>query len=1586
VLLRARDSVSQVAQKVVRSLDDVTKAQKRSTDEASRATAPMREQISELQRLVEAHTREKKALEDSSKALRSTATARRQEATAARSRLEELQRQARVERAIATEREKRDIEEVRRIRLQIAERNASGEERTKQFNQETRELREQAALLEALNRENAAANQRRAAELGVQIAQIQDNARERARAATTAEQAARAEERAFDRSSSSVDRHNKTLSRAQDELARTEGSFGRAERSSGPFTRALERMGVSTTNARAGLKGLNAEFQGFQLALIIKYAQSLISALVALGAQFIAVAAAAGQAAIGIGAALSAGAAQAVPVVGVLIAAFSRLTTVLKAVKLFNQQQLTATHDSTRAAKAQATAADQIRSAEQRVADAHRNTARAVTDLARTRSDAAREEQQAQREVTQARKDAIRTVQDLMAAEEDAAQHLLQAQQSRQQAIETGDVMGAVQGTIDVTRARRDVRRAHQDAAPVRARGVEGVDAVQQAEKRLADTRRSGARQIQQAEQRLGDARRNEVQATQDLTRTRKQAADNLDQETAAADKLTDSLKQLSPAERNLYRRILGLQDAYRRAARPITDIITRAFSGVVDRVTSLLRDPRILRGFRGIATQVARSIRQITGEAGGRRSVGAFQILSGEAARNMPQVTRILLNFFRTIRNLVLDALPAFRLLLRYIEGYSSRAEHASRNSKGIRQFFVDGVRYAKAFFDLGLAVVRLLLAIAGRGGAAGEGARTVKDLTKVVDNLTDRANHNAGAIRRFFHKTHDAFFEILGVLGNLAKTMVGVFSSDSVKSFADFLNRVIIPAIGDVVQIMGAMVTVFHQVFSLPGVSQVARMAGTMLLLAKGMTIIRSAIGSIMGIMPTFLRSMGLMVAAEEGAATGFAAMTPAGWVVLAIMAVVAAIVLLDKKFHFLAPTFRWLKHAAANTFDAIKSAAKSVASWFSDVWTQGLLYWIRYPFVWLARHVGGAVFKWIINAAGDVIGWLKRHFGPGGDFAIVGDLITLPFRLAVDVIKGAFSVIKTVIKGALDIIAGRFDSFGDLMGDFWAGFIDAGRGAISSLLGIVGDLLGALGKIPGIGGPFKDAAKAVRDAQHHIDDLRDSTKKHRQEQKKSDDTVKDSLPTLVRLRHRYEDAANRLDRLRPGTKAYRDAVKSAKDASKDYNDKLKDTAEKAGSARQPVSKLKDNIQNLGDVSSDTADAVAGDLNAVLQQVGAKEIDIHVRRARRRSNAQNVVGSDNPLLGSPFPGRYMGGIASPFGGSPHDDHVLVSPSGRPVAALSGTEGIVNTPQMGVINNALSFTQQMTGMPWGSLNDLWSSGMRHYQRGGKLQLPATFQATHQTAGLPGYPAVDVFGSPGMQVGSPISGRVVKLSGQAGGPGGGGAYGYSEYVSGGGRTYFLTHFGSRSVRLGQRVRRGQVLGTVADYPGGVPDHIHEGLHGAGMGVTGSAGAQGAAMVPRLRAPQIAGLGRDALSRIARGSARRLTRAANRYLQNNVAAFPGGSRDASLRDSFRDLGTGSDAALMRSISRARGWNFSDWWKLDAGESTHGRNLANPTSSARLRGQFLSSNWGRYGPGSDPRRNPTMNQQIRSMAQYIADEQR
>jgi len=82
-------------------------------------------------------------------------------------------------------------------------------------------------------------------------------------------------------------------------------------------------------------------------------------------------------------------------------------------------------------------------------------------------------------------------------------------------------------------------------------------------------------------------------------------------------------------------------------------------------------------------------------------------------------------------------------------------------------------------------------------------------------------------------------------------------------------------------------------------------------------------------------------------------------------------------------------------------------------------------------------------------------------------------------------------------------------------------------------------------------------------------------------------------------------------------------------------------------------------------------------------------------------------------------------------------------------------------------------------------------------------------------------------------------------------------------------------------------------------------------------------------------------------------------------------------------SGSGAGLMRKISAQRGWNFADWWALDAAETAHGRDLVNESSTARLRGQFLDMNWGKYGPGSDPRGNPSMEQQIISMAQYIAE---
>lgn len=117
------------------------------------------------------------------------------------------------------------------------------------------------------------------------------------------------------------------------------------------------------------------------------------------------------------------------------------------------------------------------------------------------------------------------------------------------------------------------------------------------------------------------------------------------------------------------------------------------------------------------------------------------------------------------------------------------------------------------------------------------------------------------------------------------------------------------------------------------------------------------------------------------------------------------------------------------------------------------------------------------------------------------------------------------------------------------------------------------------------------------------------------------------------------------------------------------------------------------------------------------------------------------------------------------------------------------------------------------------------------LQLAENFTPTHQTDGLPGYPAIDLFARGGTVALAPAAGEITRLSGHPVTPTAtpGGPYGLSCYLKrGDGGVYFLTHFATLRVKVGQQVKKGTSLGTVADYSkatnGVTPSHIHEGLH------------------------------------------------------------------------------------------------------------------------------------------------------------------
>ncbi len=98
--------------------------------------------------------------------------------------------------------------------------------------------------------------------------------------------------------------------------------------------------------------------------------------------------------------------------------------------------------------------------------------------------------------------------------------------------------------------------------------------------------------------------------------------------------------------------------------------------------------------------------------------------------------------------------------------------------------------------------------------------------------------------------------------------------------------------------------------------------------------------------------------------------------------------------------------------------------------------------------------------------------------------------------------------------------------------------------------------------------------------------------------------------------------------------------------------------------------------------------------------------------------------------------------------------------------------------------------------------------------LPPSYVPTHQTGGLPGFPAIDVFAPAGAPVVAGFWGRVVKISGRDVSQGGvpGGAYGRSVYVLNlrTGVERYVTHMEKLRVRLGTQVKPGRHLGTVAD--------------------------------------------------------------------------------------------------------------------------------------------------------------------------------
>ena len=178
-----------------------------------------------------------------------------------------------------------------------------------------------------------------------------------------------------------LSRHTRSSADEQNHFARESDGVGRRLRQLESDTRksstAFERLAKAFHNNRQSIAGFDNSLRSLGILLAVGFAQQLITVLGGLGGQFVAVAASAVEAGAAIGGIFVAGVMQAIPVIGLLGAAFAQVKNVIQAVKQAQLERQQASVQGQAADRRTADAADAVAAANRRLQDAQEGLTKA---------------------------------------------------------------------------------------------------------------------------------------------------------------------------------------------------------------------------------------------------------------------------------------------------------------------------------------------------------------------------------------------------------------------------------------------------------------------------------------------------------------------------------------------------------------------------------------------------------------------------------------------------------------------------------------------------------------------------------------------------------------------------------------------------------------------------------------------------------------------------------------------------------------------------------------------------------------------------------------------------------------------------------------------------------------------------------------------------------------------------------------------------------------------------------------------------------------------------------------------------------
>jgi hypothetical protein len=862
--------------------------------------------------------------------------------------------------------------------------------------------------------------------------------------------------------SSRANQFGREAERLRTTIRRTSGDTDKA-------TSVFDRLDKALSKSHGSAAGFDNQLRGIGILAAVASIDQLISAAIALGGELVSLAGSAVMAGGALGGILAAGAAQALPVLGLLAGAAMRVKSVMDAV---NAQQLLQKAQFTDAEKGSQKAIDKTNA----LANANDTVADANDRLAESR-----------KALTDAQKEGVDQLQDLILAEKQAglaARGAALDVKAAQEALRLAIRGGASQLEIDQKRQAVDEAKLGQTQANVGARRAT-------TERRAAGGKVGNLDSVKSAAKAVDDAEKAVTRANRGLDEAASKADRAAGSTMTAAANLNFLLSQLSPAERRLYEAGTHLYDAYKKifqgtgtGGSGIYGVIIDSFTRAVEKVEKIMEMPKVIAGIQGLADVIGENINKIV-DAVDPAVIEQLLTIIGDAGDNLGPLVDMVIKLAKAFLNISETANPAFQDLIKFIGPIVDKLLSLTSDKDKMEDFFKTGEDHLESWLNLLFAVIDLFVVLTG--ASAGSGKKSVEDLTKTIKGWTDWLRDHKKEVVGFFEDARKASYAIGGVLANIAVVLGKSFSGDRVEKFADILNQIVVPALGDFVDLVGNITDGLSKMLENPLIAQVAKWGIAFLFLSK-------LAGPIVGVFAGALKSVigfgkglydlgkGATVAVKWLAELGTHLETAVTWLirmrpllmaaftgpVAIIAAVVIGVGLLLNHFGKLDDIWNAIKDAAKEFMKDIEPALKSLSDAFDDM---GIKMDSMEDVVAALTFIGKQLANFIS------VYLIETIKGLGKVVAGVAIIIIRVITGVVNIVHGFADVIIGIVK----LIAAVF-GFGDKSEagkQILAGFENLIKGILIIVGGIVEGLIKVFeGLVKVFLAPFKAAWKAVKD----------------------------------------------------------------------------------------------------------------------------------------------------------------------------------------------------------------------------------------------------------------------------------------------------------------------------------------------------------------------------------------------------------------------------------------------------------------------------------------------------------------------------